>query len=99
MSSGREAIELRLKAREVVNVHDGEGIKVTCLDGYVWITQSSDPRDIVIEDGESYVLDRPGLALVSAPIGPARVTLHATPDCVGAASANASRPIGPVAFA
>ena len=94
-----QAGELRLKAREVVNVHDGEGITVTCLDGPVWITQASDTRDIVIHEGESYVLDRPGLALVSAPVGPARVTLYATPDCVWAASANASRQLGPLAFA
>jgi len=99
MSGGREAIELRLKAREVVNVHDGEGIKVTCLDGFVWITQASDPRDIVINDGESYVLDRQGVALVSAPVGPARVSLHATPDCVWAMPASASRHTNPLAFA
>ena len=43
--------------------------------GALWITQSNDPRDIVIKGGESFVLDRPGLALVCAAAGPAVVAV------------------------
>jgi hypothetical protein len=47
------------------------------LRGVLWITQSNDTEDIVISDGQSFVLDRPGLALVSAPTGPADIIIRA----------------------
>jgi hypothetical protein len=71
MSTRLGADTLHLKPRELLDIHDGEGLLVTCVDGVLWITQSNDTDDIVLESGESFVLDRPGLAIVSAPIGPA----------------------------
>ncbi|TMJ26848.1 MAG: DUF2917 domain-containing protein [Alphaproteobacteria bacterium] len=71
MSNRLGADTLHLKPRELLDIHDGEGLLVTCVDGVLWITQSNDTDDIVLESGESFVLDRPGLAIVSAPIGPA----------------------------
>ena len=91
MSAQQDAIKLRLTAREVINIHDGEGLRVACRGGVLWITQANDSDDIVIHDGESFVLDRPGLALVSAPVGPARVAIHAATDCVWATEANSSQ--------
>ena len=66
---------IELKAHGLLDVHDGKGLTVTCVVGVVWITQSDDPRDVIVEAGESFVLDRPGLALVAAPVGPATITL------------------------
>ena len=68
---------LRLNTGQLLDVHDGEGLEIVCLNGAVWITQSNDPRDIVIKAGESFVLDRPGLALVCASAGPATVAVEA----------------------
>jgi hypothetical protein len=68
-------LEVSLRARELFDIHDGAGLSVTCRDGAVWITQSNDARDVVIEAGESFTLDRPGLALVAAPAGPASFTV------------------------
>ena len=82
MSSRQDPIKLELREREVVNIEDGEGLRVACLNGYVWITQASDVKDVVIQDGESFVLDRQGLTLVSAPIGPASVAIHPAADCL-----------------
>ena len=90
MSAQQDAIKLQLRAREVINIHDGEGVTVACLDGLLWITQANDSHDIVIHDGESFVLDRPGLALVSAPVGAARVAIHPGADCAWATEANSS---------
>jgi hypothetical protein len=95
MSAQQDAIKLQLTAREVINIHDGEGLTVACLDGLLWITQANDSHDIVIGDGESFVLDRPGLALVSAPVGPARVAIHTAADCVWATEAHSRQFDGP----
>jgi hypothetical protein len=72
-SSGREAVTsqvnislIHLRKGQLLDIHDGQGLRVDVLDGVVWITQSYDPRDIVIEAGQSFVLDRPGLALVNS---------------------------------
>jgi hypothetical protein len=45
---------------------------VKSLHGVLWITQSNDSEDIVVRGGQSFVLDRPGLALISAPDRPGR---------------------------
>ncbi|MGP0093928.1 MAG: DUF2917 domain-containing protein [Xanthobacteraceae bacterium] len=88
MSAQQDAIKVQLRAREVINIHDGEGLTVACLDGVLWITQANDADDIVIYDGQSFVLDRPGLALVSAPVGPAHVAVLTAADGVWATEAN-----------
>jgi len=69
-------LELRLQAGEILHVHDGPGLQVKCVSGELWITQANDAADIVLHAGGSFVLDRPGLALVSA-IGPAHVAVRA----------------------
>ncbi len=62
-----ESIErIIVRARSVTRIEEGVGAGVTCCKGAIWITQSNDARDIVLEAGESFVLDRPGLALVFA---------------------------------
>lgn len=65
---------VHLNAREVLDIQDGEGLEV--LGGDLWITQSDDPEDIVIHRGQSFVLDRPGLALVTALLGPAMLVVQ-----------------------
>ncbi len=65
-----------LKAREILPIEDGAGLEVKCLRGALWITQSGDHEDIIIDDGESFVLDRQGLSLVNALLEPALVVVH-----------------------
>lgn len=66
---------IRLNTGELLDIDDGEGFTVECLEGSVWVTQSNDPRDIVLNAGQSFVLDRPGLALICAAAGPATVAI------------------------
>ena len=66
---------VRLSTGELLDIQDGEGFAVECLEGAVWITQSNDPRDIVLSAGQSFVLDKGGLALVCATPGPATVAV------------------------
>ncbi len=62
---------VHLKARELLPIHDGAGLEVKSLRGNLWITQAGDAEDNVVRGGESFVLDRPGLTLVTALLGPA----------------------------
>jgi hypothetical protein len=64
-----------LRKGKLLDIQDGQGLQVTVLDGIAWITQSDDPRDIVIEAGQSFVLDRSGLALVNSLLTDAIVVL------------------------
>jgi hypothetical protein len=57
-----------------LRIDDGRDRAIAVFEGQVWITQESDPRDIVIGPGESFTFDRPGLALVQA-FRSARLTL------------------------
>ena len=45
---------------------DGAGSTVTAHAGLVWITEESSPRDVILREGQSMLLRRPGLALVEA---------------------------------
>ena len=60
-----------LKERESLRIADGAGRDVKCVRGHLWITQEGDREDRVICSGESFVLDRPGLSLVTAMRGAA----------------------------
>jgi len=62
---------VHLKARELLPIEDGAGLEVKSLRGDLWITQTGDPEDHIIEPGQSFVLDQPGLTLVTALSGPA----------------------------
>ncbi len=55
-----------LKARESLRIADGAGLEVKCLSGLLWITQHGDLEDRTIGSRELFVLDRPGLSLVTA---------------------------------
>lgn len=57
---------LELARHGHVGVIDGRGALVSCLRGAVWLTQDGDPRDIVLTSGQSFTLDRDGLAVIFA---------------------------------
>jgi len=62
---------VHLQARELLPIEDGAGLEVKCLRGNLWITQAGDAEDKIVRGGESFVLDHPGLSLVTALLGPA----------------------------
>jgi len=57
---------MRLPRHQHLEVVDGRGAAMRCLLGTLWVTQDGDPRDIVLGAGESFVLDRNGVAIVYA---------------------------------
>jgi hypothetical protein len=54
-------------------MQDAVGRRISVLQGHVWITQDCDPRDVVLGAGEDFVIERPGLALVTPLDGAARI--------------------------
>jgi hypothetical protein len=66
MITRRNFVPITLKAHSLHRIANGMGLMVTCLRGQVWLTQSSDPRDIILTSGDNFVLDRPGGAVVFA---------------------------------
>src|SRR5262245_23510530 len=57
---------IALAARSIHRIHDGSGLLIECLSGALWITQHGDHRDVILERGQSFRLDRDGLAVVYA---------------------------------
>ncbi len=57
---------LSLARDGLVAIRDGQGTRVVCRAGSLWITQECDVKDAVITAGESFTLSYPGLTLVSA---------------------------------
>ena len=56
---------IRLARRQVVRILEGAGRRVCVREGTVWITEASEPSDIVLQPGACYSLKRDGLALVT----------------------------------
>lgn len=47
-------------------LRDRAGDHIECRQGELWLTQEGDLRDIVLEAGDSFTLDRKGTAIVHA---------------------------------
>ena len=67
---------LRLDQGQILKVRDSMGSTVCALEGAVWITEDHQLKDIVLEEGQCYRLQNPGLAIVHALSGPAAISLH-----------------------
>ena len=57
---------LRLDAGQILSVESPVGRCAMVFQGRAWITQEGDLGDYVVSAGESFMFDRPGLALVEA---------------------------------
>jgi hypothetical protein len=59
-------------------IRAGSGATVAVERGVAWLTQDGDRRDVVLERGGSFLLDRHGVTVVSA-VGAAALTVTAAP--------------------
>jgi hypothetical protein len=57
---------LLLEPHQTLGLHDAVGAQIQVRRGKVWITQHQDDRDLMVDAGAAFTLDRPGLALVHA---------------------------------
>ena len=66
MKTSNPADRIVLARGELLNLDGAEGARIVADHGTVWITQDGDLRDIVLQDGESFELDRATPAIVQA---------------------------------
>lgn len=57
---------LALPRDGLIALRDARGTRVTSLAGALWITQAHQEGDVILERGQSFTVDRPGLTLVMA---------------------------------
>ena len=57
---------LRLARGQTLKLRDGVGSTICAREGSVWITEENSRKDVVLENGACYRIDRPGLTLVQA---------------------------------
>lgn len=57
---------VRLPARRLLHVDGPAALRIECREGSVWITLDHDPRDIVLDAGETFEHDGRQRALVYA---------------------------------
>ena len=50
----------------IQRLHDASGQRIEALDGSLWVTVDNDRRDIVVNSGEGFTIDRDGDTLISA---------------------------------
>ena len=70
---------LGLPRQSVLRLDNARGKQVHVEHGCAWITQDGDTRDVVLDAGQSFLLDRDGTTLVMA-CGPAPLTLLSIRD-------------------
>lgn len=76
LEPARPGVGLTLEAGAIVDLRPARpGERVEVRDGRVWITQTGDARDHVLEAGETFLPSRRGLVVVQA-LEPARLLLH-----------------------
>jgi len=74
--TGPRDMPIYLRAGQLLPARGGARLEVKCLQGKLWITQEGDPQDRIIGSGESFVLDRAGLSVVTALGDPALLVVH-----------------------
>lgn len=56
----------RLLRGKLLRIAEGPGCEIRVTAGCVWITQHHDRADYIVQAGETFRIDRPGAALVTA---------------------------------
>jgi Protein of unknown function (DUF2917) len=59
-------VNLRLEVNQILPIREAYQVKVICEEGNLWITQDHDQRDVILEPGQSFTMNRKSPALVSA---------------------------------
>jgi hypothetical protein len=55
-----------LPARQLFEITDAAGVRILCTGGSLWLTLDHDPRDIVLQAGDSFEAESPRRLLLYA---------------------------------
>ena len=55
-----------LNKGQLQRIEDGQGSRVFCISGCLWLTQQGSPRDIVLNAGDEATLSHEGTTIVMA---------------------------------
>lgn len=58
--------KLALERDQLMSLRGGKGVRVACLTGALWITQEQDKKDVILEPGQSLIIDHSGLTVIMA---------------------------------
>ena len=59
---------------KILEIKQALGVTIECLDGSVWITQDGNMRDVILDVGQSFCVDRMQRTLIQA-LATARIRL------------------------
>jgi hypothetical protein len=74
MNIALDASTLSLARDGLIAVRDGQGARIRCVSGHLWITEDRSQRDTIIGPNETFTIGHPGLTLVMA-VEPASLQL------------------------
>ena len=57
---------LKLARGQTLKLRDSVGSTICAREGSVWITEENSRKDVVLENGACFRIDRPGLTIVQA---------------------------------
>jgi uncharacterized protein YjiS (DUF1127 family) len=76
MDLSQIAGSVSLHSGRPLRLENGYGRRIAVLEGHVWVTQDSDPRDVVVGAGQDFRFDRQAGAVASALNGDARIVFE-----------------------
>jgi hypothetical protein len=74
MTTVTHHFELQLDPKTMFDVTDAAGVQIQCREGSLWVTLDGDPRDIVLDAGESFTSTERRRALIYA-LAPSSLSL------------------------
>ncbi|MEJ8835896.1 DUF2917 domain-containing protein [Ramlibacter sp. AN1133] len=57
---------ITLPARQLFEITDAAGVRILCTAGSLWLTLDHDPRDVVLQPGDSFEAEAPRRLLIYA---------------------------------
>jgi quercetin dioxygenase-like cupin family protein len=57
---------IELQAGDVLPLERASGVRLTALEGSLWLTEEGEPGDVVLQPGQSFAVEAKGRALVQA---------------------------------
>ena len=75
MHAMKKAIVIELQRDSIFRLAELRGAMLSCLSGAVWITRANDPRDLILQAGETHMLS--GRAVLVQAVRASRITVEA----------------------